>query len=134
MSISAAGAHAEPFHFSTWPEAAQPAAILEGAIQTAIFASVTAEAAMSAVPTERSVISADQTADFEAREPRAEIWEVTVPTCEFKVPICEVAVAIPEVAVESWESRRFTFETILFHSEEESWVQPETVAMGVTET
>lgn len=127
MSISAAGAHAEPFHFSTWPEAAQPAAILEGAIQTAIFASVTAEAAMSAVPTERSVISADHTADFEESEPRAEIWPETVPTCE-------ESVAIPEVTVESWESRRFTFDTILFHSEEESWVQPETVAMGVTET
>ena len=119
-ALSAAGAHAEPFHFSTWPEAAQPAAIFEGAIQAAIFASVTEEAARSADQTERSVISADQTADFEAREPRAEIWEETV--------------AIPEVAVESWESRRFTFETILFHSEEESWAQPETVAMGVTET
>ena len=127
MSISAAGAHAEPFHLSTCPEAAQPAAILEGAIQTAIFASVTAEAAMSAALTERSVISADQTADFEASEPSPANWEESVPTCE-------ETVAIPEVAVESWESRRFTFETILFHSEEESWVQPETVAMGATET
>ena len=88
---SAAGAHTEPSHFSTCPLVAADCAIFEGRIPEAIFASVAAEVAISAVHTVPSAISLDPTADLYARLPSAANWEST-------------------------EAR---LETILFHSVEE---------------
>lgn len=75
--LSAAGAHAEPFHFKTCPLVAADCAIFEGRIPVAIFASVTAEAAISAVHTVPSAISLDPTDDLYARLPSAASWAST---------------------------------------------------------
>lgn len=103
---SAAGAHALPFHLRTCPLVAEACASFDGAIPAATFASVTAEFAMSAVAIVPSVMSADATADFEASEPSP---------------------AIEEESEESCESTETKFETILFHSEDESTAHEETV-------
>lgn len=123
---SAAGAQALPFHLRTCPLVAEACASFDGAIPAATFASVTAEFAMSAVaivPSEifaevtaesatsavatvPSVMSADATADFEASEPSP---------------------AIEEESEESCESTETKFETILFHSEDESTVHEDAV-------
>lgn len=94
---SAAGAHALPFHLRTCPLVAEACAIFDGASPAAIFPSVTAESAISAVATEDFEASVPSPATEEASEESWESTEAKLETILFHSAesICEPEEAVP---------------------------------------